>query len=282
MYKNFTISGFSDEISPDIDQQFTSLNKLGIKYFEVRGVNEKNISTLTDEELASLKKKMTSYRIKASSIGSPIGKINITDDFAPHFETFKRVCYIAKYLGTSYVRIFSFFVPKDQLDEYRSEVLSRLLTMIDYAKKEKIILLHENEKDIYGESDDRCLDLMKNLYSDNFKAVFDPANFVQAGVDTKRAYSLLEPYIEYMHIKDALSDGSVVPAGSGSGNIPYILHTLRNKGYEGFLSLEPHLGAFTGLSEIDDTAKDTVSQEASDESKFALAHASLLEIIESI
>ncbi len=282
MNKNFTISGFSDEISPDIDQQFETLNKLGIEYFEVRGVNGKNIADLNDEELNSLKNKMAEKNIKASSIGSPIGKIKITDDFAPHFETFKRVCHIAKFLGTKYIRIFSFFVSADKLDEYRSEVLSRLLTMIDYAREQDLILLHENEKDIYGESDDRCLDLMKNLYSDNFKAVFDPANFVQAKVDTKRAYSLLKDYIEYMHIKDATSDASVVPAGKGLGNIPYILSDLKERGYVGFLSLEPHLGAFVGLSDIDDTAEDTVSQEASDATKFALAHSTLVKIIESI
>ncbi len=282
MYKNFTLTGFSDEISPNIDEQFETLNNLGIEYFEVRGVNEKNIADLSDEELHALKEKMTEKNIKVSSIGSPIGKIKITDDFAPHFETFKRVCFIAKFLGTRYIRIFSFFVEKEKCDEYRNEVLRRLSLMIDYAKKEDIVLLHENEKDIYGETDDRCLDLMKNLYSDNFKAVFDPANFVQAKVDTKKAYSLLKNYIEYMHIKDALSDASVVPAGRGLGNIPYILSDLKESGYAGFLSLEPHLGAFVGLSDIDDTAEDTVSQEASDATKFALAHDTLVKIIESI
>ena len=50
------ISGFSDEIASDITTQFEVLNKLGIKYFEPRGVNGKSISTLTEEEAVELKR----------------------------------------------------------------------------------------------------------------------------------------------------------------------------------------------------------------------------------
>ena len=132
MYANYMISGFSDEISSDIDVQFTALNKMGIKFFEPRGVNGKNISSLTDEELTALKGKMGQYRIKASSIGSPIGKIKITDDFEPHFETFKRTCYIARFLGAPTIRMFSFFIPDGEYDKYRDEVLRRLRLMVEY------------------------------------------------------------------------------------------------------------------------------------------------------
>lgn len=280
MYANFMFSGFSDEISADIDTQFTALNKMGIKFFEPRGINGKNISSLTDEDLNALKAKMAQYRIKASSIGSPIGKIKITDDFEPHFETFKRTCYIARQLGADTIRMFSFFIPDGEYDKYRDEVMRRLSLMADFARKERVILLHENEKGIYGDNAERCLDILKTVASPNLKAVFDPANFVQCGVDTKKAFEILKDYVVYMHIKDAkASDGSVVPAGYGNGNISYILGELEKTGYYGFLSLEPHLGAFTGLSDIDDTADETVSKEKSDESKFNLAYESLKNVL---
>ena len=94
------ISGFSDEIASDIDTQLAVLGKLGIKYFEPRGINGKNISTLNDDEVLALKAKMDAAGIKASSIGSPIGKIKLTDDFEAHFEVFKRVVKTAKMLDT--------------------------------------------------------------------------------------------------------------------------------------------------------------------------------------
>ena len=214
------ISGFSDEIASDILTQFKVLNRLGISFFEPRGINGKNISSLNDDDVNELKEEMNEHGIKASSIGSPIGKIKLTDDFDEHFELFKRTVKIAKMLETKYIRIFSFYHNGGEwsIDE-RAEVLRRLRTMISYAKENNIVLLHENEKDIYGDIAERCEDLMKELYCENFKAVFDPANFVQCGTDTRLAYEKLKQYVEYMHIKDALSEsGRVVPAGIGDGN----------------------------------------------------------------
>ena len=246
------ISGFSDEIAPEIDIQLKVLNKLGIKYFEPRFIDGKNISKLTEDELKALKSKMDAAGIKASSIGSPIGKIDITEDFDEHFEIFKNVVLAAKILDTRYIRIFSFYCDgREWTDIDRAEVIARLNTMIAYAKEQNVVLLHENEKDIYGDIASRCLDLMKELSCDNFRAVFDPANFVQCGQDTKEAYEILKPYIEYMHIKDADSKGTVVPSGMGCGNVEFILKSLFENGYDGFLSLEPHLGNFIGLANLE-------------------------------
>ena len=244
-------SGFADEISSDTTVQFEVLNKLGIKYFEPRGIDGKNISELSIDEAKKLKEKMNSFGIKASSIGSPIGKIYLTDDFDAHFKLFCHVVEIAKILETKYIRIFSFYNKDEWNEKSRSEVLLRLGKLIEYAKKENIVLLHENEKDIYGDTVCRCLDLMKELYCDNFKSVFDPANFVQCGEDTKECYAKLKNYIEYMHIKDSKADGTIVPAGDGEGNIGYIVGDLISNGYKGFISLEPHLGTFEGLADLE-------------------------------
>ena len=275
------ISGFSDEIAGDVKTQFEVLNKLGISYFEPRNVNGKNISTLNDDEVNEVKAAMEKYNIKVSSIGSPIGKIKVTDDFDEHFETFKRTVKTAKMLDAKYMRVFSFYHDGGEwTKEERAEVISRLKKMIEYAKEENIVLLHENEKDIYGDTCERCLDLMKELYCDNFKAVFDPANFVQSGQETKSTFETLKPYIEYMHIKDALKDDTVVPSGMGEGNVKYILKNLFDNGYDGFLSLEPHLGIFPGSAALlDDKLK---SLPEGGEGTFTLAYNALVEILDEI
>lgn len=276
------ISGFSDEIDKCVVTQFEALNRLGIKYFEPRGVDGTNISKLTDEQVAELKAKMDKYGIKASSIGSPIGKVNIEDDFAPHFEEFKRVVAIAKALDTRYIRMFSFYKKEGEwTEEKRAEVFKRLEMMIAYAKENDVVLLHENEKDIYGDVADRYADLMENLYCDNFKGVFDPANFVQSGEDTKYAYEKLNKYIEYMHIKDSRADGKVVPSGMGEGNVEYVLKSLFDNGYNGYLSLEPHLGSFEGLAdlELDDEMEKLPK---GGEGTFTLAYNALVNILNNI
>lgn len=279
---DFLISGFSDEIDENIKIQFETINRLGIHYFEARGVNGRNIANLTEEELEQLQAEMENYKLRVSSIGSPIGKIYITEEFEPHFQKFKRVVEIAKKLGTKYIRIFSFYIPEqEEYEKYYDEVIARLTKMSSYAKEQDVVLLHENEKGIYGDTAKHCAELFEKLYSENFKAVFDPANFVQCGENAKAAFRMLEPYIEYMHIKDAEADGTVVPAGKGMGQLAYILSALKQKDYHGFLSLEPHLGSFAGLEklEIDDAM---TKLEKSSGKTYALAYNALKNILERI
>ena len=278
------ISGFSDEITEITRAQFEALNKFGINYFEPRGIDGMNISKLTEEEMYGLKALMDEYGIEASSIGTKNKKIKVTEDFEEHLEVLKNVVKAAKILETKYIRVFSFYhgTEAEWTEEERLEVFKRMRIMVDYARDQDVILLHENEKDIYGDTAERCLELMKEFYGPNFKAIFDPANFVQAGEDTKNAYDVMKPYIGYMHIKDARkAEGDVVPAGVGDGNVEYILQDLFASGYDGFLSLEPHLGKFKGLAdlELDDNMLDLPD---AGEATFALAHQSLLEILDRI
>ena len=277
------LSGFSDEISEDITTQFEVLKKLDMHYFEPRGIDGRNISELTDEEVTDLKEKMDRYGIQVSSIGSPIGKVKLSDDWEKHFALFQRVVRTAKMLDSHYIRIFSFYHEGGAwTKEERAEVLRRLSQMIAYAKEQDVVLLHENEKDIYGDTAERCLDLMRELGCEYFRAVFDPANFVQCGQDTKEAYEMLKDHIAYMHIKDARKeDGSVVPSGQGDGNVEYILKNLFACGYQGYLSLEPHLGNFAGFAKLERNGKIQTLPEGG-EGTFTLAYLALEEILKSI
>lgn len=253
MWEGILLSGFADEIDPDLKRQIQVLKKLNMSYVEMRGVNGKGLVEYSLSEVREIKKQLDEEGISLSSVGSPIGKISITDDFAPHMELFKHTVEIAHVMETENIRIFSFFMPQNESYEpYREEVFNRLGKMADYAKTNEVVLLHENEKEIYGDKADRCLELMKEFYGEHFKAVFDFANFVQCGEDTLRAYELLKPYIAYVHVKDALlSNKSVVPAGMGDGNVEKILRSLKLCGYRGFLSLEPHLADFTGFHALE-------------------------------
>ncbi len=277
------ISGFSDEIAPEIITQFDGLKSLGIKYFEPRGINDKNISFLSEKDARELKSIMNKYDIKASSIGSPIGKIKLSDDFDAHFQVFKNIVKIAKILDCRYIRIFSFYHNGNVwTNEEKVQVISKLKVLIEYARENDIVLLHENEKDIYGDTVNRCLELMKELACENFAAVFDPANFVQSGEDTLNAYDKLKYYIKYVHIKDAKKvSGEVVPAGLGDGNIEKILTMLFKSGFQGFLSLEPHLGSFKGLNDLElDNKMSKLPQGGL--GTFTLAFDSLKKILDNI
>ena len=185
--KNLLISGFADEIDPSLNRQLEALQKMGIRYIEMRGVDGKSLVHCTDSELSVIHRKLDAAGVRLSSVGSPIGKIGIEDDFAPHWELFQRTVEIAQKLDAPFIRMFSFYPPEGhEADAYRAPVLDRLARMVEYAKGQNTVLLHENEKGIFGDTADRCKLLLDTLGCENFKAVFDFANFVQCGEDTQR------------------------------------------------------------------------------------------------
>lgn len=250
----YKLSGFGDEISPDFDTQLKVLKEEGINYLELRSAFGKNVVNLDDEDIDAIQKFLDKYGIKISAIASPIGKVRAREDIEGQKEKLSNAIKLAHIFNTPYIRIFSFYPEEGMsIEELRKISLERLGELVRIAEKEGVILLHENEKRIYGDIPERCLDILKNINSPNLKAVFDPSNFIQCNVKPFReAYPLLEEYIEYIHIKDAhLSDGVEVPAGEGDGEIKETLEAIKEKGREFFLSLEPHLahsGQFQGFS----------------------------------
>jgi sugar phosphate isomerase/epimerase len=255
----FILSAFGDEISPDLAEQVEVLKAHDIYSIELRSIGGKSIVQHTDTEVRAAADFLKSAGVRVSAIGSPIGKISIEDDFGPHLSLFRRTVEIARAFETPFIRMFSFYMPA-RADSagadsagadpagadpaaYRAEVLWRWQQFLAAASGSGLTLLHENEKGIYGDSAERCLDLLDSLQSPQCGATFDPANFVQCNdVTYPHAFQLLRRHIRYMHIKDALYlDGSVVPAGLGDGHLRDILAALSKDGFSGFLSIEPHL-----------------------------------------
>jgi sugar phosphate isomerase/epimerase len=250
----WTLSAFADEISPELDQQLETLAGEAIRHLEFRGVWKKNVLDLSDAEIETVKAALSRSGVAVSSIGSPIGKIAIGDDFAPHLARFQRAIQVAHALEAPFIRIFSFFMPPGQDPaRYRDEVLDRMGRLVHAAEGSGVTLVHENEKEIYGDTPARCLDILTQIDSPILRAAWDPANFVQCGVRPhSEGYAALRPYIAYVHVKDALlGSGQVVPAGQGDGELRETIAALRESGFDGFFSLEPHLasaGKFSGFS----------------------------------
>jgi 3-dehydroshikimate dehydratase len=256
------LSAFADEISPDLEEQIAVLSLEHIHFVDLRGVWNTNVLDLTDQQVARIKETLDAHGIGVAAIGSPIGKVPIDSSFDEHLHHFERAITVAHAFQTPYIRIFSFYPPASKEEagesgevnpaEYRDEVLRRLREMTARARAAGVILLHENEKDIYGDTIARCVDLLQSCDDAQFQAVLDPANFIQCGqTPYPDAYEALRPWLGYVHVKDALSDGGVVAAGEGVTQWPELLQRLRADGYDGYLSLEPHLasaGQYQGFS----------------------------------
>ncbi len=248
---DFIISAFTDEASPSLEGQLEALKRNHLSYVELRNVDGRCVIDFSDEELEELHRVLEAHHISVSAIASPIGKISIREDFAPHFARFRRAVEAAKILKTQRIRIFSFFLsPQDDPKECRAEVLRRLGEICGYANANGVRCCHENEKEIYGDIAARVLDLHET-FQEKMAGVFDPANYVQCGVHPQELFPQLLPYTDYLHVKDALfADGSVVPAGKGDAGIGEILDAYHRPGAGRLLSVEPHLFQFGGLSAL--------------------------------
>jgi sugar phosphate isomerase/epimerase len=248
------LSGFADEISPDPLAQLATLAAESVSHLELRSAWSVNVADFSGEHLAAFRAMVDDAGIRVSAIGSPIGKIPVEAPLGPELDRMRRVADVAAELDTTIVRIFSFFIPSGESPErYRGQVIDRLGALAQIAEERGLILAHENEKEIYGDVPDRCADLITAVGSPALRATFDPANFVQCGVRPfTEAYPLLRPHLVYLQVKDALAaTGEVVPAGQGDGELRETLAALREDGFTGYMSLEPHLtqaGRFGGFS----------------------------------
>ncbi|GAA4723440.1 Sugar phosphate isomerase/epimerase [Promicromonospora umidemergens] len=251
----WTLSGFADEISPDFETQCRVAAALDLKFIELRSAWDTNVLDLDDAQRQRVKSLLRQYGLEVSSIGSPIGKIFVDEDFDAHLERMHQAAYTAEYFRAPYVRIFSFYVrPGTDPDSCRDEVLRRLSALTRLATDAGVVLLHENEQGVYGDTPKRCLDVVESVGSPHLTLAWDPANFVQVGVRPYTdAYELLRSHIEYVQIKDTKrSTGEIVLPGLGDGEVRDTVRALWADGFDGFFSLEPHLsdahslGGFSG------------------------------------
>jgi sugar phosphate isomerase/epimerase len=240
----WTLSGFADEISPDFDEQCRFLVELGMTHLELRSAWGVNVCELDADQVDRIEGSLREYGLSVSCIGSPIGKIGLQDDFDEHLRRFVRCAAIGSRLGAPFVRIFSFRVSEPGRAADREIVVRRLSTLAQKAAEAGVVLLHENETGMYGDTPERCLDLVKSVDSTALRLTWDPANYVAAGLRPyDDAYAIVRPYVDYLQIKDKVRvTDTVVAAGEGDGQIPQTLSALREDGFDGVFSLEPHLG----------------------------------------
>ena len=242
----WNLSGFGDEVDPDPTVQAAVLLALGARHIEVRSAWGTNVSELPQEQVRQLKEILDEKGLKVSAVASPIGKVEVSLPVDHEVARLRQIISVAKGLDTKYIRIFSFYRGEGQSQEdVREAVMERMAALAGVAAAEDVVLLHENEKGIYGDTPERVLDIMQTVNSPALRVAWDNANFVQVGVKPyTEGYAMLRPYLEYLQVKDAISGtGEVVPAGEGDGELDATIAALAADGFTGFASLEPHLAS---------------------------------------
>ncbi|HBP38865.1 MAG TPA: xylose isomerase, partial [Clostridiales bacterium] len=154
------LSAFADEAAPDLAGQLRALQANQLQAVDLRAVDGVNIADLSLEKARVVRDALAGAGIAVACLASPIGKIDLTAPLGPHLDKLKHLCEIGHLFSCPRIRIFSFYLPAGQAAvQCRSEVLERLDQLLQIAAGGGVRLLHENEKEIYGDTSERCLDL---------------------------------------------------------------------------------------------------------------------------
>jgi 3-dehydroshikimate dehydratase len=263
----FILSAFADEIGPDPREQVAVLKACGIRHIEFRSIHGTNVLALSDEQVREFKKLLDGEGFALSAIGSPVGKVAIDSPFEPHLDKLKRALELCGVFGTPNVRVFSFYPPGNDPNfdpanwpAYRDEVIRRMRAMAELAAAQNVVLFHENEHRIYGDSPDRVADVLTAVNSPALRAAYDAANYVYGNFDPVEGWEKTKAFTAHLHIKDWKRGGHAaghhfgVLAGHGDGNLAYSIRAAVAAGYHGFATLEPHLrggGPTGGLTGAD-------------------------------
>ena len=248
---NYRLCAFADEADQLLTGQIAAMQRNGISLLEIRGVDGENISALSPAKVKEVAHLLKENGLAVWSIGSPTGKIKLSDDWNAHVDSFRGMLDAAAVFGTKAFRMFSFYDAQNE----KNEVIDRLGLLCDMAKGYDVKLCHENEKGIFGDTPERTKELLDAL--PQLGGIFDPANFIQCGAEILPAWELLKDRIDYLHVKDAMADGTVVPAGYGLGHLDTVVPDFLSRGGQ-VLTVEPHLAEFTGLKGLEKEGERTI------------------------
>jgi sugar phosphate isomerase/epimerase len=255
------LTGFADEAGKDIDIQIRATRELDWRDIELRATAHGNIAEMSDAHFEELCGKLNEAGITVNCYGSGIANWakSIFDPPDSSYDELITALPRLERLGTKLVRVMSFRCPEDasiNTPEIEAEVIKRMKRLTEIAEGGGVVLVHENCDNWGGRSYEHTLRIMDAIDSPNFRLVFDTGNpcfrkDVRFGAsdpfadqDAWEFYDNVKDYIEYIHIKDAVTqDGKTVftMPGEGNGRVVDILTDLFRRGYDGGISSEPHL-----------------------------------------
>ena len=255
------VTGITDEAGASLETQIRAALELGWSSVELRSVQVgdqplANVHDISDPAFAQLVEQIEASGLKVCCFGSAIanwGK-KIDQPFESSLAEARRAIPRMQRLGTKLVRIMSFAVREDQDDQMEEERFRRLRELTTMFLDAGLQPVHENCMNYGGMGWTFALKLLEQV--PGLKWVFDTGNPLFNADRSKpqpwpkqdpwEFYLHVKPFIEHVHIKDVIWDDQRNQAvytfpGEGQGQVRRILGDLATIGYQGGISIEPHV-----------------------------------------
>jgi sugar phosphate isomerase/epimerase len=237
------LSGFTDEAGLAIADQIEATQRAGLNYLDLRGFEGYSIVNLPEDQAREVRRQLDAAGISVNMFGSPLGKVDIADDFAAEQAKLDHLARMADCFDCRDVRVFSYFNQHGAAhDAWREASVDRLGRLRDQAARHGLRLWLENERFIFGDHCREFHTLAEALRDgQRFFCLFDFDNFTQTGDDCWANWQTLKPCIDGFHFKECTADGVHVPIDEGASHAEAIVADAVNSGWSGPISLEPHL-----------------------------------------
>ncbi|GLZ36439.1 sugar phosphate isomerase/epimerase family protein [Actinokineospora sp. NBRC 105648] len=241
------LAGIGDEAGPALADQVAAIARLGWSAIELRTVDGVPVAELDDHEFARVAETLAELGLRTVCVDSRIGDWSsaITGDFGRDLDELRVLATRCARLGTRYLRVMSY--PNDGLhaDEWEHRVLRRMRELAQRAEQADLVLLHENCAGWAGRDAGHALRMLEEADSPALRLLFDTGNGLAYGYSAVAQLAELVEHVAHVHVKDGVP-GAYGPQwtlpGEGAADVEGCLALLSAHGYQGALSIEPHLG----------------------------------------
>jgi len=254
------LSGIADEAGSPLETQIRAHKELGWKHIEIRNVNDTTLAQADERQFEEIHSQLRKAGLQVSCFASRIANWSrdILGPFDLDVDELKRSIPRMRKMNTPYIRIMSYTnktnVPEAQ---WRDESVRRIRELAKMAADGGVTIVHENCDGWGGLGPKQSLDLLERVGSPALKLVFDTGNTVFHGQASFDYYAKVKPQVAYVHIKDARKTGDkCTPCfpGEGLGDVAKIVRDLLSGGYQGGISIEPHIAAIVHEGKTSDPA----------------------------
>jgi sugar phosphate isomerase/epimerase len=241
-------SGIADEAGTEIETQIKAHAELGWKHVELRNISGVGVADLCDRTFDEVVEKLGEAGLGVSSFASQLCNWSRPITKHPDIDRheLERAIPRMQRLGCRFIRSMSYPNAGWPEDEWKAEVIARLRMLTSVAEDGGVVIVHENCNGWGGLGAEQTLELVETIDSPSFRLVWDTGNPVGHGQDPWAYYSAVKEHVVYVHIKDGLQKGSgtvYTYPGEGDGRVRDVLADLVGRGYEGGISIEPHVAA---------------------------------------
>ena len=254
------ISGIADEAGQPLETQIKAHHELGLKHIEVRMVDNQSFTQMDDAAFTAVFDRLSAAGLQISCYGSSIANWSrpITDDFKADVEELERCVPRMQKTKTQFIRVMSWPNQGLNQEDWGNEAVRRMQILAQMAEAGGVTLGLENCTGYASQNAAKMLEFIERVNSPALKIIFDTGNSVGYNLNSLDMYTQLKPHIAYVHIKDGYRDSEgrihYVQPNCGMGYVRQILSDLQANGYEGGLSLEPHVMAVVHTGKTNDDA----------------------------